>query len=418
MFSDYVPYIMIGLIVLFVCSCIYVYKHRAEVIEMAGIEPPNVPGFQTEKHVKKPKGPRPNAKKAAKIMPQHQAQAIAEEEAKNRPKQDPKKQARQENKKVNIIRRNKGRSDLPLNTNESALKSMSINNEGFLCAVSKDRIFHLYYTDFFNISPTMLTQQFELDKFEITNAAFVRSEGLKVVYTENAHKKLIIANLKLDDESKFVIDSRNEIENVYKSACNAIIVHPEAKYIALHLDNNKIVFYNMQLQEIGKISFEGKKINHVVPSHDYNRLFIAVGASIEVFDWSKTEWKQFCTVPTKAVVTAMAFCAKTGELVVATADGLLTVYTYKIQQNKARNVWEIQGIRLLTASVFSASLAIVSGKGKLTIVDLKDGKVSGALNEMHEGEVNFLQFSNDDAWIFVGSRSKPNIESYRFADKK
>lgn len=416
---EWMPYAMVLLGILFICSCVYIYKHKEEVMEMAGIDAQNVPGMNTNKRVKKQRGPHPNAKKSAKILPQHQAQQIAEEEEKNRPKEQPKKVIKREQKQTNVIRRNKGRSELPITTNDSAAKCMMINDEGFLSVVTKDRMFHLFFTEFLHISPSMLTQHFELDKFEVTNAGFMRSNGIKIVYTENVHKKLVIADTALDEESKFYIKDRLEVENVYKSTCTALVIHPQAEFIGLLVDNNKFVVYDVEGKLLTTISFEGKKIMHAVPTPDHSRIFFAVGASIEVYDYKKGEFKQFCTVPTKASITSMAYAVKTGELVVATSDGLLTVYTSKIQQNKARNVWEIKGIRLVVASVYSPTIAIVSGKAKLTVVNLKDGKVQGALEELHEGEVNFLTFSNDDAWIFCASRSKPNIESYRFnTDKK
>ena len=419
MAADWVPYALIILVVVLISGCVYVWKHRAEVFEMAGIDPPDLPGLEMKKKTKKNKPIHLGRKNVPKVRaPEPQKETSQNLGNQNEVvKRAPKRPA----KEPKIITRNKGLSDLPLETNNVSVKSLQMNKEGFLTVVGKDKVCHLFVSQYLDAAPEMLTQHFELDQFEVTNAAMIRAPRIKIVYTENQHKNLVIASIAMDEEKAvFKVEDRKIVEKAYASTCQGLIAHPNGEYIAMICDSKALKVFNAEGESISEETFEGKKITTIAANNDYSRFFVGVGASIVVFDWNskKRLLTQKCAIETKISVLSMAYSQNTGELVAVTNDNIVTLYNKKIESGKVKEQWEVKGARLVIASPQDPYIAIFCAKAQMKIVQIKTGKVYADLNESHEGYIDFASWSVDGKWIFTASKAKPKVESFRFSVDK
>ena len=71
------------------------------------------------------------------------------------------------------------------------------------------------------------------------------------------------------------------------------------------------------------------------------------------------------------------------------------------------------GVRLVAACPTEEYVAIFSGRSKMHMVKL-DGSSPIQLDMVHHGEVHFAEWSVNGRWLFVASKSDPNIEVFQF----
>ena len=421
MASQYIPYILIILIFLFIGSCVYVWKHRAELFEMTGMDPSQIPGSDKLKLAKKkPKQIHPNAKKSIKYKPPSVVEEKLGKLNQGKSKQEVGKRApkQEEKRQPKIIKKNKALSDLPLKTNETGIKSMVIGKDGFLVAVGKDRFCHIYVPIALEIGD-ILNQHFQIDEnSDVSFAALFRQPDLKIAYIDQTHKKLCISKIVIEGEdSKFMPKEKQEIASPFKNSVQGFIAHPLGEYIALICDQYSFKLYSTEGEEIYEQVFEGKRCNAITATDDYSRIFVSNGMNVTVFDWNskKKTLTQKCEVSVKSTVLSLAYLPKSKELVVAT-DFAVTIFPKKIEKGKEKESYEMPGCKLVAASQISPLVAVICGKSKMRIIDVGAGKLIGELAEAHEGEINNVVWSLDNKWIFVSSRSKPNIESFRYSE--
>ena len=421
MASEYIPYILIALICLFIGSCVYLWKHRAEVFEMTGIDPSTVPGGDKLKiNKKKPKPIHPNAKKSIKYKPPSVIEQKMPKQQKPNDGEIVKRAPRSQDKKQpKIITKNKSISDFPLKTEDSPIKTMHLSQEGFLVAVGRDRMCHVYVPMFLEMADTFF-QRFELDPCEVSNARIFRQPDLRIAYIEHPHRKLCVSKIVIrNEEGKFEAEEKQEIADPFKSTVQSFIVHPQGEYIAILSDQNTLRLYSTSGEVIFEQVFQGKRCLTMTATNDFTRLFVGVGMNIIVFDWNskKKLLTQKCEVPVKSSIFSLAYVPKTKELV-CVSDNALVLFPKKIESGKEKEKWELPGCRLVAASQISPLVVVICGKSRMRIVDISNGKLSGELSEAHEGEINHCVWSQDDKWIFVASKQRPNIESFRYAVDK
>jgi WD40 repeat protein len=112
-----------------------------------------------------------------------------------------------------------------------------------------------------------------------------------------------------------------------------------------------------------------------------------------------------------SAVTSITFSEKRKQLIVATSNGLISVFKTDPKAGIALK-FNCTSVKLVRAAPATDYLAIISQRAKLQLVDLESGKLVSQLEKVHQGEVNFLEFSGTGSWLFVASKTEANIEGF------
>jgi hypothetical protein len=92
----------------------------------------------------------------------------------------------------------------------------------------------------------------------------------------------------------------------------------------------------------------------------------------------------------------------------------VTVFKEDITKGVA-NRFNSTGVRLAQASPHTPFLALISQRSKLQIVNLETAVLYSQLDSVHRGEVHFLEWNGNGTWLFVASKSEPNIECFHMS---
>jgi len=404
--------VIIGLLLLMGYSFYYVYNHRDEVFEVTGIEIPLMP-WMKQKRVKKVQKHRPNAK--AKYFHQNSKSQVVEPQARSQPRKQ-----KTENKSEKIIYKKTSLSDYTIETDNSPIKDMCLGQNGIIASVSKDGKCGFYVTSTLDEAHQVLTQNFLLDSNEITSISLLHEDQMKICYALKKNKTLVVSKLKLNKETEsFEPTEPLVFSDLYTKALNYLQANPSGKYIVLVVDHNIIKIINTKGDVLCSKEFENLKITSFLYHGQSEHIYIGTNNSIEVVRVANNgeHLELVCTIPSKSQIVSLAYCSSTKELVSLSSNNSVTVYNSKIQTKKVREVWEVPSSRIVVASDSKPYIAIICGKSAIKVVSMKDGSIIGEVSEAHKGEIHHAIFSQAVEWLFLASKSQPNIESFKLSEK-
>ncbi|OHT08331.1 hypothetical protein TRFO_04955 [Tritrichomonas foetus] len=426
--DNWIPYFFLGIIIILILSCVYTYKHKEEIFEMAGIELPGA----TKKPKKVNQRVRPNAKRTGKMYgnKSHKQDVVNRNETKSqpdlvnkptvvKPKPKPVPKTHEEEEDEKRI------SDVTISTKGTPLSAFVLNTAGSLLICSgknhKSFLFAIGGLDF-NMMP--LEQYFELDTCDIPVLCSLQPDGeFHIVYAHGNRQSLSSSQITFDDEAKPVITKSSfNVPNAYIKNIQKISSDPKGKYVVTLVDHELLNIYNPKGELLFKQHFENKKCSDFAILRDFSKIAVSSGAKVFVYRIVETPLVQLeldatVTVSSNAPVVSLSFSEKTHQLVVAASDGLITVYKEQPESGVDLRL-KSSNVKIVRASPTSDFLAIISQKSKFQLVNMSTGEMYSQLDTVHEGEAHFLEWSFSGKWLFVGSKQKPNIETFHFNEGK
>ena len=423
MSDSWIPYFFLAVVVLLVISCVFAYRHKEEILEAAGID---IPGIKDKpKHKAKQRG-RMNTKRGGKAQA---ARLRNENQVINRNSQQQKQAP-----KANIPQQQKGKqgnqdeneeeesrlSDVPISTKDTALSAMIINNIGTLMICQgKDRHTFLFAINSLDYGLYPLNQYFELDPTcdIVALCSFHYDNNFNVVYANDKTKCLLSKSITFDEEAKPIVsDFDFRVNNAYVKNIQKIVSTPNSKYVVSLVDHSTLNFYNHKGNLVHTQDFKNKRCNDFATLEDFSKIAISSNNEIFVYRYLETPMVSLeldSTVKVNATVISLSYSEKTHQLVAASSDGLIYVFKDPPDSGIAFR-FNCTNVKLVRASPKTDFLAIISQKAVLQVVDMSTGVPYSQLNNVHDGEVHFAEFSKNGSWFFVGSKQKPNIQTFCF----
>ncbi|KAH0790714.1 hypothetical protein GPJ56_005309 [Histomonas meleagridis] len=415
------PYVFLGILALFIVLCIYVWKHKEEILEKAGIElPPALQGFR-----KKEKNQRihPNSKGLKKL---HKSKPAPSQEVKKAPNPKPKNIKKNDESKEPKNKEDDRISDLTIQTQDSPISSLMINNPGtLLICNTKSHTSFLFAVGSLDFGLYPFKQQFQLSEDDILALASIQlKDNFQILYALSTQKCIQSSAITFNDEAKAVTSKGQfEVNNAFQKSIQKLLATPDGDHVFALTDHELFTIYSNTGQLQFQQSFPQKKCHDFQVSRDFKKLYISTNCNIECYSIENIgkpniSLKKISAVTTNSIIISLTYFEKTKQITCAAIDGSISVFKEKMEQGTALR-FNSTGVRIIRASPTSTLMAVISQKSKLQIVDIKSGTLLAQLDEVHKGDVHFIEWATKGNWIFVASKTKPGIEIFSTSlDKK
>jgi WD40 repeat protein len=407
----WVPILLVFFVFVVLFTGIYVYKHKKEFMREI------FPDLADPDKKKKPRNPRPNARRYPKQNPNR---PVAPDPVVSRkPKPPPKHAKSEEDEDDDRI------SDITIDTEKSPLASMTISPNGrLLICAGQDRSAFLFAINCLELPMYPLDQHFTVLDSEITQLITIQpdvdSDGpietksqLRVVYNNHRRKTIESGAVLFDDEVKAYVSPFPFTTQSYHSSIQKLCTSPRSDRIALVTDRQLIRILDHTGKQLFEYILPDKKCHDAVVTAAFDRLIIAYGAAVQVFAIEEEIIFQGA-VSLPAQVLSVTYSETRHQIIAACAGGLVLVLKKDISQGPAMR-FNSTGARIVRASPKTDFLAIIAKRTKMQIVNLESGMLSNQLDTVHNGEVHFLEWSAAGTWIFVASKTEPNIECFHMS---
>ena len=408
------PYILVGCVILLIVVSIYAYKHRNEILREVFPDQ-----FKNEKKVSKNAKIRPNAK--GKSF--RGRKPVAKEEVKQRTPKPNVESNRQRKKRREAETTEENEedsriSDLTLDTKDNPLSAMTVNGKGtLLIASGKKHMSFLFAITGLDYQMIPFVQQFTLDEGDVTAvSALQANDTFQLVYSENKSKTISASTITFDDEAKVVVTKNDFNVQRYSKSVQKVTCETNGKYVMMLTDSQQLRIFDNHGDLLHELQRKDKKSSELCVTSDFKRLALATGSSVEIFNIVETpiiNLSPHHTVKLNASVVSTTWAEKTGQLIAATTDGLITVFKKDVKDGVFLK-FNSTGVRIVKACPSSQYLAIISGRAKLQIVRIDTGQMYSQLDTVHRGGVHFIEWSINGKWLFVASKAAPNIEVFHF----
>ena len=405
-------------IILFIVAGVYSYRHKKEILREVYPEMFENPKKQGARSAK----PRPNAKSKS-FHGKHGP--VSEEPVKRTPKSNVEsnrakrrrlaKEAHEECEEEARI------SDITMDTKGTPLSAMALNGFGTLLMCSgKNHQSFLFAVAGLDYQMLPFVQQFTLDEGDISALASLQPpERFLIVYAESGKKELAASTITFDEEAKAVCTKAEFKAPGFKQNVQRLYCSLNGKYVMTLADRQVVRVYDETGEVMHELVMPEKKCADMCVTADFKRVAVACGSSVEIYDIVETpivSLQLYHKLKCNAAVVSMSWAKKTSQLVVASAEGLITVFKSDPKQGVSLK-FNSTGVRIVRVSPESEYLAIISGKSKLQIVRIDTGSLYSCLQTVHHGEAHFLEWSLNGKWLFVASRQEPNIEGFHFVPR-
>ena len=432
--GSWIPYLIIGCFVLLIISCIYVYKHKEEMMEITGIE---LPGM-TEKRKKQNKNVRLNAKRTGKMYGSKNQRKTESDSTNSTNKvinrktetQNPSTNSSQQQKNNNKDKKDNDASgeddetrisDVPIITN-TPLTACALTNTGtLLMCAGKNHQFFLFTIGNLDYQLFPFQQTFELDNNDIPAiCSLQRENSFQIIYAKPSTLSLASSFFTVDDEAKPIIEEGTfKVPNAFVTSIQKIISSPGGKYILSLVDKSKLCIYDPTGKLLTKQTFNQPKCLDFAVLRDFSRIAVSCGKTISIYRINQTPLKLELedTVTVSETVLSLSISEKTHQLVAACADGSISIFKEPASSGAALR-FKCSGVKLVRAAPTSDFIAIISKKSRLMLVSMITGELASQLDITHEGDANFLEWSLNGNWIFIGSNQKPNISTFYFGQNE
>ena len=316
-------------------------------------------------------------------------------------------------------------SDLTLDTKGTPLSAMAINGPGtLLICTGKNHQSFMFAIAGLDFQMFPFVQQFTLHDGDISAISVLQPpEKFILVYSDAAQKDLSASLITFDDEAKVVTTALDFSAPLYKQSIQKMYCESNGKYVMILVDRQIVRVLDEKGALVHELVMPDKKCSDMCINSDFTKVAISCGSTVEIYDIVETplvNLVEYHKLKCNAAVVSMSWSKKTGQLVVASAEGLITVFKSDPKQGVALK-FNSSGVRLVRACPESEFLAILSGKSKLQIVNTETGALYSQLQAVHRGEAHFLEWSVSGRWLFVASKAEPNVEVFHFVpseDKK
>ncbi|KAK8835587.1 hypothetical protein M9Y10_042473 [Tritrichomonas musculus] len=427
--GSWIPYVIIACFIILVLSCIYVYKHKEEMMEITGIE---LPGM-TEKRKKQNKNVRLNAKRTGKMYGSKNQRKIdspadnsankiinRKTEAQNPSSNSSQQQNKNKSKKEGDASGDDEEtriSDVPIITNTPLTACALTNTGSLLMCAGKNHQFFLFTIGNLDYQLFPFQQTFELDSNDILAVCSLQKDNtFQIIYTKSSTLSLASSYFTVDDEAKPLISEGTfKVPSAYISSIQKIISSPGGKFVLSLVDKSILNVYDSNGTLLTKETFGQAKCLDFAVLRDFSRIAISCGNKINIYRINQTPFKLELesSVTVSQTVVSLSISEKTHQLVAACADGSITIYKEPADSGVALR-FKCSSVRIVRAAPTSDFVAIISRKSRLMLVNITTGELVSQLDMTHEGDANFLEWSLNGNWIFIGSNQKPNISTFYF----
>lgn len=438
--GSWIPYLIIGCVVLLIFSCVYVYRHKEEMMEITGIE---LPGM-TEKHKKQNKNVRLNAKRTGKMYGSKNQRKIENTKNDSKDKITNRKtevqsrstnSSQRTNRKTEVQGQNKSKkesdpsgdddeakiSDVPIITN-TPLTACALTNSGtLLMCAGKNHQFFLFTIGNLDFQLFPFQQNFVLDGNDIPAiCSLQRDNSFQIIYAKPNSTSLSSSFFTVDDEAKPLISEGNfKVPSAFVTSIQKIVSSPGGKYVLSLVDKSQLNIYDSTGTLLTKEVFGQPKCLDFAALRDFSRIAVSCGNTINIYRINQTPFKLELDskVTVSQTVVSLSISEKTHQLIAACADGMITIFKEPADSGVALR-FKCSSVRIVRACPTSDFIAIISRKSRLMLVNISTGELVSQLDITHEGDANFLEWSFNGNWIFIGSNQKPNISTFYFGQNE
>lgn len=397
------------------------------MMEITGIE---LPGM-TEKHKKQNKNVRLNAKRTGKMYGSKNQRKTesSKNEVVNKKVNTQKSSLNNSQQQQNKTRKESDSnadddeariSDVPIITNTPLTACALTNSGSLLMCAGKDHQFFLFTIGNLDYQLFPFQQNFEIDKNDIPAICSLQRENtFQIIYAKPSTTSLNSSFFTVDDEAKPLISEGTfKVQNAFISNVQKITSSPGGKYVLSLVDKSQLNIYDSTGNLVTKVFGQSKCLDFAV-LRDFSLLAISCGNTINIYRINQTPFKLELEskVTVSQTVVSLSISEKTHQLIAACADGRITIFKGPTNSDAALR-FKCQSVRIVRACPTSDFVAIISRKSRLMLVNISTGKLVSQLDVTHEGDANFLDWSFNGNWIFIGSNQKPNISTFYFGQNE
>ena len=429
--GSWIPYLIIGCIVLLIFSCVYTYKHKEEMMEITGIE---LPGM-TEKRKKQNKNVRLNTKRTGKMYgsKNQRKSESAKNDSTNKitnTKSETKKSNTSTSQQKNKTKKDSEPSgdddeaqlcDVPIITNTPLTACALVNSGVVLMCAGKDHQFFLFTIGNLDYRIYPLQQVFEIDNNDIPAiCSLQREDSFQIIYAKPSTGSLNSSFFRVDDEVNPVISEGTfKVPSAFVTSVQKIISSPGGKYVLSLVDKSQLNVYDYNGGLITKEVFGQSKCLDFAVLRDFSRIAVSCGNTINIYRINQTPFKLELDskVTVSQTVVSLSISEKTHQLIAACADGYISIFKEPADSGVALR-FKCSSVRIVRACPTSDFVAIISRKSRLMIVNITTGELVSQLDITHEGDATFLDWSLNGNWLFIGSNQKPNISTFFFGQNE
>jgi WD40 repeat protein len=409
--NSWTPYILIAFLLILAVSLFYGWKHRKDLLREF------FPEDADPRKQKRAQKPRLNAK-SGKYKPNkatEQDNPVQRATPSPKPKPNPKSaptptESQPEAPDDNRI------SDVTLETDSNPITSLQLSHNGLLLlATGKKQVGFMWALAHLEIGRFPLTRDFPLDAGDIVaiSSIFV-DEHLALIYADSREKTIKAMEVSFDKEIRAILTPSSFATQTFQNSVQGLVASGDGTYVMVLADRQFLRLLGPKGPTHTEYKFAHKECSGLVVKFDFSQAFVSYGNSVEIFDvicapLGKIESNHI--LKGSSAVVSIAFSEKRQQLIVATKDGLISVFKSDPKAGIALR-FNSTSVRIVRASPTTDELAIISHRAKMQIVDLESGKLMFQLEKVHNGEVNLLEFSGSGNLLFAASKSAPNIEAF------
>jgi WD40 repeat protein len=393
----WIPILLVFFVLVVILAGIYVYKHKKELMRE------RFPDMAEAENKKKPRNPRPNARRHPKPNPHRPVdpEPVVARKKKAAPK--PAVATSEEEGEENRI------SDITIDTENTALASMALSPNGaLLVCACRDRTAFLFAVTCLEVQMYPLTQHFTVVDGDVTQLIAIQPEGgLRVVYNENRRKTIDSCSIAFEDDVKAFVSPCPFTSHSYRSSIQKLCASEQSDMIVLITDRQLIRVLDSAGTQIYEHTLPDKKCSDAVLTTAFDRLIIAYGAAVHVFAVEAEEIVFQGAASLPAQVVSVTYSETKQQIIAACADGLVLVLKKDYTEGPAMR-FNSTGVRIVTASPKTDFFAIISQRAKMQIVNLESGR-STASSRPSTGE---RPTSWNGPQGGLGSSPRPGVLSY------
>jgi WD40 repeat protein len=237
------------------------------------------------------------------------------------------------------------------------------------------------------------------------------------VYAEARQKRISVVEISIDTHAHVVVSPSSFAVQTYRSSIQGLSTSPDGKLIMALTDRQLLRIFGIDGTTLLEHNFAPKFCSELLVKNDFSQAFLVSGTSVEIFSLTigtTIEIKSDHVLNVASPIQSITFAEKRKQLIVASTDGLITLFKPDVKAGIALR-FNSSHVRIVRASPASDHLAIISQKAKLQLVSMETGALYSELEKVHNGDVHYLQWSVNGNWIFVASKTEPNIETFSLA---